>query len=37
MNGPTNEQVRDELLWIAADFREIIQNANAHELELPSA
>lgn len=37
MDGPTHHQVRDNLLWLAADFRAIIESANAHELDLPSA
>ena len=36
MNGSANDRVRADLLWIAADFREIIQSAKADELCLPS-
>ncbi|MFF2028708.1 DinB family protein [Arthrobacter sp. NPDC058192] len=37
MTGSENDQVRADLLWIAADFREIIESAPADELDLPSA
>lgn len=36
MNVPDTDPVRVNLLWIAADFRSIIQSARADELDLPS-
>jgi hypothetical protein len=36
MNVSDNDSVRANLLWIAADFEDIIRNAKADELDLPS-
>ena len=36
MNSPSRDPVRADLLWVAGDFRRIVESAAAAELDLPT-